>query len=107
MPKKDDVDALVVAGFLLAAAGGVYLVLKAFGCFEEGEEITPAKIYSSNNDFDDSSHSDDFQSSKADILKCSICGEIATTFCGRCRTDLCNNDCYSNGLCWQCDNDDD
>ncbi len=105
MSKKDDVDALVAAGFLLAAAGGVYLVLKAFGCFEEGEEITPAKIYSSNNDFDNSSHSDYYQSSKAEALKCSVCGATATTSCDRCGIPLCNNDLYSNRWCCQCDDD--
>ncbi len=64
-----DLPALIAAGFILALGLGVYLVLKSFGAFSAGDEITINQIHKDNETTTDQIPKDDDD----DTLTCEWC----------------------------------
>lgn len=53
MSDNDDlISGLIAAGIIVAVGVGIYKVLKSFGHFENGEEISESNISSSNTEYD-------------------------------------------------------
>lgn len=101
-----DVVALIALGILVVTGAGIWLVLKAFGGFEKGEEVDENDLIDagyeppSSQTEDELEESDYTPPSETEQGVCSVCGTIERCNSGHCLE--CVGSCPNCGRCGEC-----
>lgn len=84
------VGGLILAGLVIAAGAGLYVVCKKFGCFEKGEEVTEEELINGADEVQKEDEED-----IEDYGLCDRCGNPADGICTWCDLPACKKCAYT------------
>jgi len=97
MSDNDSIDGLIALGFLALVGFGFYKVIKSFGSFERGEEVTEDDLV------DEGYYSESIENKDEENEPCENCGDFNPELfeeCGHCKN--CHKACERCECCLTC-----